>query len=125
MTWLLVVIASVAVCVLAGRAHSRYLDRVEAKSSLKIQLLNVSNGDTEAIASAKHQAGGLDRQTALAISVGNQLWICPQGADEARVISGEGELVGIYDLRSVAPGNVTRPTRSGGVTSPRRKPEAA
>jgi len=76
MIWLLVVGSIFGICVLAGRAHSRYLDRVEGKSSLKIQPLNVAPGSVERIESAN----GPDRQTAVAISVGNQMWICPQGA---------------------------------------------
>jgi hypothetical protein len=124
MIWLLVVSSIFAICVLAGRAHSRYLDRVEAKSSLKIRLLNVASGSVEQIESANHLAAEPDRQTAVAISVGNQMWICP-GAYEARLISTEGELLETYDLRNVAAGDVADPTRSGRAAPPRKKSKAA
>ena len=123
---LLLVVGSIfAICVLAGRAHSRYLDRVEAKSSLKIQLLNVASGSVEQIESTNHLTAELDWQTAVAVSVGNQMWICPQGAYEAGLISTEGELLETYDLRNVAVGDVAYPTRSGRTAPPRKKSEAA
>jgi hypothetical protein len=125
MIWLLVVSALFAICILAGRAHSRYLDRLEAKSSLKIQLLKVASGSVEQIESANHLTAETDRHTAVAISVGNQMWICPQGAYEARLISTEGELIETYDLRNVAAGGVAYPTRSGRGAPPRKKSEAA
>jgi hypothetical protein len=125
MIWLLVISSTFAICVLAGRAHSRYLDRVEAKSSLKIQLLNVASGSVEQTECANHLTAKTDRQTAVAISVGNQMWIYPQGAYEARLISTEGELIETYDLRNFAVGDVAYPTRSGRTTPPRKKKSEA
>jgi hypothetical protein len=42
MIWLLIGISACAVNVIAGRSHSRYLDRLEARSNPMQQFLNVS-----------------------------------------------------------------------------------
>jgi hypothetical protein len=100
MIWLLVVIVILAICVLVGRAHSRYLDRIEAKSRLRIQLLNVTRGGIERIESPNLWATEPDRQIATAICVGNQIWIYPHGIYEARLISAESGACRSSQVRS-------------------------
>jgi hypothetical protein len=76
MVWLSVVVLIGTAFVLAGRAHSRHLDRLEEKLSLKILLASPARIRSE---SAKPMAAETDYQPSIAISVGDQMWIFPQG----------------------------------------------
>jgi len=77
MVWLFVVVLIGTAFVLAGRAHSRHLDRLEEKSSLKIRLL--ASPARIRSESAKQMAAETDYQPSIAISVGDQMWIFPPG----------------------------------------------
>jgi hypothetical protein len=105
MIWLAVLIAAGVICVLAGRAHSRYLDRLEARSNLQIQILTISPGPVTGVA--------VDHQGPNAVSVGNQMWICPQGVDEACLLTDEDQIIRTYDLRMPARSDAASSDGSG------------
>jgi hypothetical protein len=105
MIWLAVLIAAGVICVLAGRAHSRYLDRLEARSNLQIQILTISPGPVTGVA--------VDHQGPNAVSVGNQMWICPQRVDEACLLTDEGQIIRTYDLRMPARSDAASSDGSG------------
>ena len=71
-----------------------------------MQLLEVSSVGTELAEPASVCATEPDPHPETAIFVGNQMWICRRGTYEARLISTEGEVLGIFDLRDVAAGEV-------------------
>jgi hypothetical protein len=111
MIWLLLAISICAVVILAGRAHSRYLDRLEAKSGVvvQIQLLGVSPDVVKQIESGTGLAPETSHQIPIdsfsGILVVNQACVGPPEAEnrsldyEIRLISDEGEILETYDLR--------------------------
>jgi hypothetical protein len=116
MIWLVALISAGAICVLAGRAHSRYLDRLEARSKLQIQILDISPGPLTGAA--------VDHHGPNAVSVGNQMWICPQGIDEACLLTDEGQIIRTYDLRIPARSDAASSDRSG-QDAPKKKDSRA
>jgi hypothetical protein len=110
MVWLLIAISICAIVILAGRAHSRYLDRLEAKfgAVVQIQLLSLSPEVESAPALAPEAGSEIPFDSFGGILVVNQTCILPKEAEdrsldyEIRLISDEGELLEAYDLRQVA-----------------------
>lgn len=106
MVWLLIGISICAIVILAGRAHSRYLDRLEAKfgAVVQIQLLSLS----PEVESAAETGSEVPFDSFSGILVVNQPCILPKEAEdrsldcEIRLISDERELLETHDLRQVA-----------------------
>ena len=109
MVWLLVALSIYAIIFVAGRAHSRYLDRLEARLNVvvKIQLLSVSSDITKKSEPATDSALEECRESAIdpptPVLAGNQTCVCLLEADdpsicyEVRLISGESEMLGVDD----------------------------
>jgi hypothetical protein len=114
MVWLLIGISICAIVIIAGRAHSRYLDRLEARlgAVVQIQLLSMPPDVVKQIESATIFAIETSEQLPVAvlsrIVVANEACVRSQEANnrgieyEVRLISNEGELLETYDLREVA-----------------------
>jgi hypothetical protein len=110
MVWLLIGISTCAIVILAGRAHSRYLDRLEAKfgAVVQIQLLSLSPEVEPAPALVPETGSEVPFDSFSGILVMNQPCILPRDAEdrsldcEIRLISDEGELLEAYDMRQVA-----------------------
>jgi hypothetical protein len=109
MFWLLVALSIYAIIFVLGRAHSRYLDRLEARLNVvvKIQLFSVSSDITKTIEPATDLALEECRESAIdpptPVLAGNQTCVCLLEADdpsicyEVRLISGESEMLGVDD----------------------------
>jgi hypothetical protein len=109
MVWLLSAISICAMAIFAGRAHSRYLDRLEAKFGgvVQIQLLSLSPKVESAPALAPETSSGVPFDSLSGILVVNRTCVLKEAEDpsldcEIRLISDEGELLEAYDLRQVA-----------------------
>jgi hypothetical protein len=63
MVWLLVFVLVCAINVVAGRAHSRYLDRLEARSDSIQLFLGGSSDCVDQIKSVDHLAAEKDRSS--------------------------------------------------------------
>ena len=109
MVWLLVALAIYAIIFVAGRAHSRYLDRLEERLDgvVTIQLFSVSSDITKTIEPGIDLALEECRESAIdpptPVLAGNQTCVCLLEADdrsicyEVRLISGESEMLGVDD----------------------------
>jgi hypothetical protein len=97
-----VVFAILSACVLAGRAHSRHLDRVEARAKQMMQVLDLSYAGEQQTEIASFLASEQSSQAAVTVFVDGQMWICPRGTFEAYLISTEGKVLAVRDLRDVA-----------------------
>jgi hypothetical protein len=114
MVWLLIAISICAIAILAGRAHSRYLDRLEAKigAVVQIQLLSLLPDVESAPALAPELAPETGSEVPFdwfsGIRVVNQPCILAKEAEDRsldcgiRLISDEGELLEAHDLRQLA-----------------------
>jgi hypothetical protein len=117
MVWLLVAISIYAINFVAGRAHSRRLDRLEARSKLidafmKMESLSRSSDIFKEVGSADDLTSETICQTPID-SLGSffariETGAWPREADnrginyEIRLICDEGELLETYDLREMA-----------------------
>jgi hypothetical protein len=114
MVWLLIAISICAIAILAGRAHSRYLDRLEAKfgAVVRVQLLSLSpeleSAPTLAPELAPETWSEIQSDSFSGILVVNQPCILPKEAEDRsldcgiRLISDERELLETHDLRQAA-----------------------
>jgi hypothetical protein len=110
MVWLFIGISICAIVILAGRAHSRYLDRLEAKfgAVVQIQLLSLSPEVELAPALAPELGSEIPFDSFSGILVVNQSCILPKEAEDRsldcgiRLISDGRELLETQDLRQVA-----------------------
>jgi hypothetical protein len=110
MVWVLIAVFIYAIIFVAGRAHSRYLDRLETRRPvvMTIQLFNVSpdiTKDTEFIVDLTSEAiHNIPIESLESFSVRNESEICvrPPAADNRtfnrgiRLVPGEGELHEAY-----------------------------
>jgi hypothetical protein len=87
MIWLAVVFTVLMVCVLAGRAHSRYLDLLEARSNLMMQLLSLMCDNSSRFERESCSVTEQDHQVTIRVSIGGQMRICPHQTYEARSVS--------------------------------------
>jgi hypothetical protein len=109
MVWLLVALSIYAIIFVAGRAHSRYLDRLEERLNVvvTIQLLSVSSDITKKIEPATNltieECREITIDPSAPVLVGNQTCVCLLEADdrsishEIRLISGESEMLEVDD----------------------------
>lgn len=105
MVWLLIGIVGISLCailIVAGRAHSRYLDRLEAKWGVvvQIELLSLSSdianqSEAVALATTEMQPGSL--QAPSRIVVVNQACVRPLTAGD-RGIEGQARPTGELPL---------------------------
>jgi hypothetical protein len=108
MVWLLIGISICAIVILAGRAHSRYLDRLEAKFGAVVQIQLLSLSPESAPALAPELGSEIPFDSLCGILVVNQPCILPKEAEDRsldcriRLISDERELLETHDLRHVA-----------------------
>jgi hypothetical protein len=105
MVWLLVALSIYAIIFVAGRAHSRYLDRLEERLNVivTIQPLSVSSDTTKKIEPATNltieECREITIDPSAPVRVGNQTCVCLLEADdrrishEIRLISGEREML--------------------------------
>jgi hypothetical protein len=77
-TWLLIPFSILTVCVLAGRAHSRYLDRLQARSNFEILTLSHGSANPDDLG-----APGTGAQISIAVAMGRQIWIGSVAAPQA------------------------------------------
>jgi hypothetical protein len=109
MVWLLVALSIYAIIFVAGRAHSRYLDRLEARLNVvvKIQLLSVSSDITKKIGPATDLTLDECREITInplsSVLAGNQTCVCLLEADDRsirygiRLVSGDTEMLEVDD----------------------------
>jgi hypothetical protein len=108
MVWLLVALSIYAIIFVAGRAHSRYLDRLEARLNVvvKIQLLSVSSDITKKIGPATDLTLDECREITInplsSVLAGNQTCVLLEADDRSirygiRLVSGDTEMPEVDD----------------------------
>ena len=109
MVWLLVALAIYAIIFVAGRAHSRYLDRLEERLDgvVTIQLFSVSSDITKKIEPATNSTLKECRETTIdrsaPVLAGNQTRVRLLEADDRsirhaiRLVSDESEMLDVDD----------------------------
>ncbi len=109
MVWLLVALAIYAIIFVAGRAHSRYLDRLEERLDgvVTIQLFSVSSDITKKIEPATNLTLKECHETTIdrsaPVLAGNQTGVCLLEADDRsichaiRLVSDESEMLDVDD----------------------------
>jgi hypothetical protein len=137
MVWLLIAVSIYAVIFAAGRAHSRYLDRLEARRKvvMTIQLFDVSPDivkETEFTADVSSEAFPIESLDSLSVRNGTETCIRPPEADDRSIndeicpVPDEAKLCEACDLpqTAAAVGGVAAITNSDEEKS-RRKMEMA